>query len=82
MTFSQVSAHQDDTVSPPGKGFGHQVRVDHARTHDPHRAHVGRILQPADTGQVAAGIGAPVAQKSDYFGLKGIVHQNDLLNLR
>jgi hypothetical protein len=44
MAFTQVSAHQEDAVGAFAQSIHHQLRMDHARTHDPHRAHVGRIL--------------------------------------
>jgi hypothetical protein len=40
------------------------------RTHDPNRAHIGRILQPADTGQIRSAVCAPVTYKRQNFGFK------------
>jgi hypothetical protein len=65
MAFTEVSAHDDDAVGSLAQGTHHQVRMDHPRAHHPDGAHVGRVLQPGDAGEVAAGIGAPVAQKTD-----------------
>ena len=79
MAFTQVSAHDDHAVSPALECFDHQVGVHHARAHDPHGAHVGRILQARDAGQVPTGIGAPVAQKSKDDRLIRCLHVGSFL---
>ncbi len=74
MTFPEVSAHDDDAVGAFVQGIHHQVRVDHSRAHHPDRSHVGRILQPRYAGQIAPGIGTPVAEKADDLRFELFCH--------
>ena len=54
---------------PPGAG----------NADDPY---IGRILHPADTGEIGGAVTAPVAQKSDNFGFPIRHGQNLLFNNR
>jgi hypothetical protein len=65
MTVAQVSPHDNDAVKPPIQGVHHQPGMHHTGTHGPNDPHVGRILQPGNTGQITTGIGAPVAQETE-----------------
>jgi hypothetical protein len=77
MTFSQVSPTQEDTIRPLGEGVDDQVGVHHTGAHDPDDSAVGRILDSRYPGQISAGIGAPVAEKSDDPRLKWFTHSVD-----
>jgi hypothetical protein len=74
MAFTDVSAHHQHTVGAPMEGLQHEVRMDHAGAHDPHGAHVWRVLQPGHSRQIAAGIGAPVAEEPQDNWLKFFTH--------
>jgi hypothetical protein len=75
MTFTQMSAHDDDTVGSFSKGVHHQIRRDHTGAHDADGPHVRWILKPGNARKIAACISAPVAKISndDWFeiGLHG-----------
>jgi hypothetical protein len=70
MAFAQVSAHHDHPVRPSIERFEYQVGVNHTRAHDAYCAHVGRVLQPGYPCQIAPGISAPVAEKTQDHRFK------------
>ena len=70
MAVTEVSPGHQDTVTPLLKGLDDKSRVNPAGAHDPHGPQVGWILQPRNTGQVSAGVSAPVAQERYDFRLK------------
>ena len=79
MTFAQVSPTQEDTIRPLGEGVDDQVGVHHTGAHDPDDSAVGRILDSRYPGQVSAGIGAPVAEKSNDQRFELVFHGYDPL---
>jgi hypothetical protein len=79
MAFPEVSAHHDDPVRPALEGLEHEIGVHHARAHHAHGTHVRRILQPAHTRQVPAGVSAPVAEKPQNHRFKPFAHFSRLL---
>jgi len=70
MAITEMSPGDQYAVTSLFKRLQDEQRVHSARTHDAHVSYVGWILQPGDTGQICAGIGTPVTQKSNYFWLK------------
>jgi hypothetical protein len=78
MAITEMSPRDQYAVTSLFKGFQNKQWIDSARTHDPHGPDVGRILQPGYTGQVGAGIGTPVTQKSNYFWFKFIHYATSL----
>jgi hypothetical protein len=70
MAFAQMSAHHDHPVRPSIERFEYQVGVNHARAHDAHGTHVGRVLQPGHPCQIAAGISAPVTEEPQNHRFK------------
>ena len=67
MAFTYVSPGHQYTVGPHLKRLGNEVGVHATGAHQADDAHVGRILQPADTGQIGGRIGTPVTGKGYYF---------------
>ncbi|VTR66586.1 hypothetical protein DESC_480296 [Desulfosarcina cetonica] len=67
MAVPRMSPGHPDAVGPIAKGRQGKFRTHPARTGDADDAHVGRILHPADTGQIGGSITAPVAQKGHDF---------------
>ena len=56
MAFSQVSAHNHDTISPLAEGIDDEFRMNHARTHDSYDSDVGWVLHSGSTGKVGCRI--------------------------
>lgn len=56
MAFSQVSAHDHDAISPLPEGIDNELRMDHARAHDPDDPDVGWILHPGSAGKIGCRI--------------------------
>jgi hypothetical protein len=70
MAITEMSPGDQYAVTSLFKRLQYKQWVDSARTHDAHGSYVGWVLQPGYTGQIRAGIGTPVTQKSNYFWLK------------
>jgi len=70
MAVADVSAGDEDAVSPVLEGVNDVDRVDPAAAHNPNRPEVLRILQPGDAGQISSGISAPVAEESQDLGFE------------
>jgi hypothetical protein len=70
MAITEMSPGDQYAVTSLFKHSQNKQRIHPARTHDAHGSYVGWILQPGYTGQIRAGIGTPVTQKSNYFWLK------------
>ncbi len=65
MTFARMSAHHHNTVRPFFQGIEHQIWMNHTGTHDPDGFHVRGIFKPGHPSKVSAGVGTPIAEKSD-----------------
>jgi hypothetical protein len=74
MAIADVSPAYQEPVGPALQGAQKKMGRYGGRTHHPHGADIGRVLQTADAGQVRGPIRAPVAQKSDYFGFESGQH--------
>jgi hypothetical protein len=70
MAITEMSPGDQYAVTSLFKGLQYKQWIHSARTHNAHGSYVGRILQSGYTGQIRAGIGTPVTQKSNYFWLK------------
>ncbi len=72
VAVTRVAGQDYNTVGTFYKCGKNELRIDPAAAHDPDDLDIGRIrlLHPARL--VGAGIGAPVAEKSDDFGLKDL----------
>jgi hypothetical protein len=79
MAVANVSPTHQDTVSTTLKGPEDMMRGYGGRAHHTHNTDIGRVLQPAHTGQVRRAIGAPVAHKGYDFGFKKILFHFVLL---
>ena len=67
MTVADVSAGNQNAIRTILKSLENEVRIDPPGTHHPYDTEVGRILKPADTGQICRRIRAPVTGECDYF---------------
>ena len=76
MAVADVSAAYQNPVGPLLKGLEDEVRRDPARTHYPNHPDIVRILHPTNTGQICAGIGAPVTAEGDNFRFKFTSHEH------
>ena len=72
VAVAGVAAQHHHPVRAILKGLEHKERVDAPRTGHANDAHVLRVAGPAGPGQVGPGIAAPVAQKADDLGFKGV----------
>ncbi len=70
MTVADVSAAYKDAIGAFLKCLQNLMRSDCGRTQGSDCPHVRWVLQAAYTRQVSSGVGAPVAQKSDYGRFK------------
>src|ERR1022692_2227051 len=75
VAVAGMAAAHEDAIGALGERLDDQIRVDHAGAHHAHHADAGRILDARNTGQVVAGIRAPVTAESDNHGLKSFSHQ-------
>jgi hypothetical protein len=74
MTVADVSTTDEDAVGAELEGFEDEVRRHPAGTHDSDHPDVGWILDPAHTGQVGAGVSAPIAAEGNDFGFELRTH--------
>jgi hypothetical protein len=70
MTVTDVSPAHQNTVGAFLQRSQNMMWRYSGRAHDPHRAHVGGILQTADTGQIRRAVSAPVTYEGQDFGFK------------
>ena len=70
MAVADMSPAHQDAVGAFLKSAQDMVGRYRGRAHDPYDPRVGRVLHPADAGQIRRTVGAPVAQESDDLGLK------------
>jgi hypothetical protein len=63
MTVADVSAGNQDAVRSVQKSLEQKAVVHPAGTHEPDQTYIGRILHAGHSGQISAGIRAPVADK-------------------
>ena len=71
MTVADVSAGDQDAISPFQESFEQKAVIDPAGTHKSDQTNIGRILHAGHTRQVGPGVGAPVADESQYLGFCG-----------
>jgi hypothetical protein len=76
MTFTKVSAKDQDAVSALFQSLYYQIRMDHTRTHYSDCAHIGGILQTGNTRQISSGVCAPITEKSDNYRFVFFSHRN------
>ncbi len=67
MTFTGMSATQEDTVCAQLKSLQYLLRIDRTRAHHPNHPKIGGILNPTYSSEIGPCIGAPVAAKSHDF---------------
>jgi hypothetical protein len=60
MTFADVSATHQDSISALGQCIYYQAGMHHPGAHNPDDPYVGRILDSGHAGQIGASIGTPV----------------------
>jgi hypothetical protein len=70
MAVARVAAGHHDAISPIFEGFENKQWIDAAGAGDPYEAHIRPVLGPGHARQIRPGVRAPVADKSDDFGLK------------
>jgi hypothetical protein len=74
MAVADVSAAHQDAVSPLLERLKYEVGGNPARAHHPDDPDIGRVLDTTHSGQVRAGVSAPVTAKSDYSRLEIRTH--------
>ena len=67
MTVANVSTGNQDAVRPFQESLEQEAVIHPAGTHDSDQMDIGRILHAGHPCQVSPGVGAPVANKSQYF---------------
>ena len=70
MAITDVSLAYEDPVTTLLESCQDEIGINPAGTHDADRPQVRWILQPRYACKISSCIGAPVAKKSNYFGLK------------
>jgi hypothetical protein len=76
MAFSGMASGNPDTVGPAADSVKNHFDGHPPRAWNSDDSDIGRILKPADTGQVRSPVAAPVTQKGDDSGFK-TVHVHD-----
>jgi hypothetical protein len=67
MAFTGMSPGYPDAVSAFPHGCQKKLWIHPAGARNPYHPDVGRVLHPADTGEIGGTVAAPVAQKSRNF---------------
>src|SRR5208337_3709615 len=67
MTLTRMTSGNQNSIGAGLQGFHYIERIDSSGAGNADNAHIRRILNSADSGQVGSGIGTPVADNSDYF---------------
>jgi hypothetical protein len=70
MAFAKMSPGHKYAVTSFFKRLDDKCGINPSGTHDPYGSYAGWILQAGNPCQIGSGIGTPVAQKCNYFGLK------------
>jgi hypothetical protein len=69
MAVARVSAGNPDAVCTLSESCQKKLGIHPASAGHPDCPDVGGILQSAHTGKICGAVGAPVAEKGNYFGL-------------
>ena len=74
VAVAGMAAEHHNPVRALLKGVKNKLGIDSGGTERADDPEVRCYLQPADTGQVRPGVGAPVAAEYQYFRLKTLAH--------
>jgi hypothetical protein len=77
MAFAWMSPGYPDSVCALAQRREKELGAHPSRTGNPDDPNVGRILHPADAGQIRGTIAAPITQKGDDFWFP-IGHDNSI----
>ena len=64
MAFAEMSATDNDAVSPVDKTVQKEHGIYAARAHNPDDPHMGRVLKPGYPSRISRRIATPVAEKA------------------
>jgi hypothetical protein len=70
MAIPYVSTADEDTIRSLLESLEYLMRPYSSGTQSSDGPHIGRILKPANPGQVGPGVSAPVTQETYNLGLK------------
>ena len=73
VTVAGMAASYQHAVDAALKGADDELGIDAAGAGHPQHTHIGRIDQAAETRQISARIGAPVAGEDQYLGLERLI---------